>query len=136
VLRSAQIVGAAERLLDLCVTYARTREQFGRAIGAYQAVQYLCTDIAIAAQLASLATQRAAALLDLGVPARREVAEAKARASAAARISAERAHEVHAGFAFMMEADVQLFTRRLRHWELDLGDEDYHRERMLDAMLT
>jgi alkylation response protein AidB-like acyl-CoA dehydrogenase len=135
VLRSAQIVGAAERLLEMSVAYARSREQFGKSIGAYQAVQYLCTDIAIAAELASLATLRAAALFDLGEPAAPTVAEAKARASAAARLAAERAHEVHAGFAFMMEADVQLFTRRLRHWELDLGDEDHHRERLADALL-
>jgi acyl-CoA dehydrogenase len=136
VLRSAQIVGAAERLLDLSVGYAQTRSQFGKPIGAYQAVQYLCTDIAIASHLASLATLRAAALLDLGAPAARAVAEAKARASAAARIAAEKAHEVHAGFAFMMEADIQLFTRRLRHWELDLGDEDHHRARFADALLA
>jgi len=136
VLRSAQIVGAAERLLDLSVAYAQTRSQFGKAIGSYQAVQYLCTDIAIATHLASLATLRAAALLDLGEPAVQEVSEAKARASAAARVAAEKAHEVHAGFAFMMEADIQLFTRRLRHWELDLGDEDHHRARFAEALLA
>ena len=53
---------------------------------------------------------------------------AKAYASRAAQQIVHRGHEVHAGVAFMLEADMQLYTRRARHWELDLGDGRYHDE--------
>lgn len=134
VLRAAQIQGAAERLLELSVEYAERRTQFGQAIGRYQAVQYLCSDIAINGHLTSLMVRYAAGLLDAGLPAGKAVSEAKAQASLTARLAPERAHAVHAGVAFILDFDVQLFTRRCRHWELDLGDERYHRERIAAAL--
>ena len=70
VLRAAQIQGAAERLLELSVGYAERRTQFGQAIGRYQAVQYLCSDIAINSHLTSLMVRYAAGLLDAGLPGR------------------------------------------------------------------
>jgi alkylation response protein AidB-like acyl-CoA dehydrogenase len=134
VLRAAQIQGAAERLLELSVDYAERRTQFGQAIGRYQAVQYLCSDIAINSHLTSLMVRYAAGLLDAGLPAGKAVSEAKAQASLTARLAPERAHAVHAGIAFILDFDVQLFTRRCRHWELDVGDERYHRERIAAAL--
>jgi alkylation response protein AidB-like acyl-CoA dehydrogenase len=134
VLRAAQIQGAAERLLELSVDYAARRTQFGRPIGRYQAVQYLCSDIAINSHLTSLFVRYAAGLLDSGLPAGKAVSQAKAHASRTARLAPERAHAVHAGIAFTTDFDVQLFTRRCRHWELDLGDERYHRERIAAAL--
>jgi 3-oxocholest-4-en-26-oyl-CoA dehydrogenase beta subunit len=134
VLRAAQIQGAAERLLELSVDYAERRTQFGEAIGRYQAVQYLCSDIAINTHLTSLMVRYAAGLLDAGLPAGKAVSEAKAQASLTARLAPERAHAVHAGIAFILDFDVQLFTRRCRHWELDIGDERYHRERIAAAL--
>ena len=126
VLRCAEIVGAGERLLEMAVDYALNRTQFGKPIGQFQAVQYLCTDIAIDTHLASLLMRQAAWRLDHGVPARREVSLAKAHASRAAERVAHRTHEVFAGVAFMLESDVQLYTRRLKHWEFDLGDARFH----------
>jgi 3-oxocholest-4-en-26-oyl-CoA dehydrogenase beta subunit len=134
VLRAAQIQGAAERLLELSVDYAGRRTQFGQPIGRYQAVQYLCSDIAINSHLTSLLVRYAAGLIDEGLPAGKAVSEAKAQASRTARLAPERAHAVHAGIAFILDFDVQLFTRRCRHWELDLGDERYHRERIAAAL--
>jgi len=134
VLRAAQIQGAAERLLELSVGYASRRTQFGQPIGRHQAVQYLCSDIAIHSHLTSLFVRYAAGLLDAGLPAGKAVSQAKARASRTARLAPERAHAVHAGIAFISDFDVQLFTRRCRHWELDLGDERYHRERIAAAL--
>jgi 3-oxocholest-4-en-26-oyl-CoA dehydrogenase beta subunit len=102
--------------------------------GSQQAVQYLCSDIAIHSHLTSLFVRYAAGLLDAGLPAAKAVSQAKAHASRTARLAPERAHAVHAGIAFISDFDVQLFTRRCRHWELDLGDERYHRERIAAAL--
>lgn len=121
VLRCAEIAGAGGALLEATVRYAREREQFGQPIGRFQAVQYLCSDIAIDGHLTLLLARQAAWALDQGRPARREVAAAKAYGGRAAQRVVHCAHEVHAGMAFMLESDVQLFTRRAKHWEYDLG---------------
>jgi alkylation response protein AidB-like acyl-CoA dehydrogenase len=126
ILRGVEIVGAGKRLLELSVGYALERKQFGRPIGQFQAVQFLCTDIAIAIHLTELLCHQAAWRLDTGLPARREVALAKSYASRAVQRIVHCAHEVHAGVAFMVEADIQLYTRRAKHWEFDLGEARYH----------
>jgi alkylation response protein AidB-like acyl-CoA dehydrogenase len=134
VLRAAQIHGAAERLLEYAVDYSQQRSQFGKPIGQNQAVQYLCSDIAINAHLTSLYTRYAAGVIDAGLPAAKAVSQAKAQANLTARLAPERTHAVHAGIAFMLDFDVQLYTRRCRHWELDLGDDRYHRERIAQEL--
>src|ERR1700722_1701358 len=134
VMRAAQIQGAAERLLELSVDYAERRTQFGQALGRYQAVQYLCSDIAINSHLTSLMVRYAAGLLDAGLPAGKAVSEAKAQASLTARLAPGPPPGVPAGIAFTPDFDLQVFTRRCRHWELDIGDERYHRERIAAAL--
>ena len=134
VLQCAEIVGAGEKILDFAVGYAKDRVQFGRPIGQYQAVQYLCSDIAIDMHLTSLLSRQAAWLIDEGEPHTKEVAMAKAHASKAAQHMAHQAHEVHAGAAFMLEHDLQLYTRRAKHWEFNLGDRAYHEEQVAQAL--
>lgn len=133
-LQCAEIAGAGERVLEISVRFAQDRVQFGNPIGRYQAVQYLCSDIAIATHLTSLLARQAAWRIDAGEPHRREVALAAGWASDAAQVIAHRAHEVQAGHGFMLENDLQLFTRRAKHWEYNLGDARYHRERVATAL--
>jgi alkylation response protein AidB-like acyl-CoA dehydrogenase len=97
-------------------------------------VQYLCSDIAIAAHLASLLARQAAWRIDAGLTHRREVSLAKAHASDAAQLMVRQAQEVLAGHAFMLENDLQLFTRRAKHWEFNLGDSRWHREAAVAAI--
>jgi alkylation response protein AidB-like acyl-CoA dehydrogenase len=132
VLQCAEVVGAGEAVLEIAVSYAQQREQFGQPIGRFQAVQYLCSDIAIDLHLTSLLARQAAWCLDTGRPHAREVALAKAQASEAAQHMVRQAHEVLAGHGFMLETDLQLFTRRAKHWEFNLGDVAHH----LDAAVA
>ena len=129
VLQSAMVVGAGERLLEMSTNYAREREQFGQPIGKYQAVQYLCTDIAIHCHQTRLLTLQAAWRIDSAQSFLREAALAKASASRAAATMTFAAHEVHAGIAFVTDYDLQLYTRRAKHWEYNLGDLRYHLDR-------
>jgi alkylation response protein AidB-like acyl-CoA dehydrogenase len=126
VLQSAIVVGAGERVLDIAVGYAKDRVQFGQPIGKHQAVQYLCSDIAIQCQLTRLLALNAAWRIDAGKPFRREASLAKAQASRAAAAMTFAAHEVHAGIGFMKDYDLQLYTLRGKHWEYNLGDERHH----------
>lgn len=136
VLRAAEIAGAGERLLEMVVDYATQRTQFGRAIGSYQAVQYLCTDIAIDAHLCTLLAKRAAWLVDTAQPAQRSIAAAKLHASRAAAHMAQQAHEVFAGIGYMAEHDLHLLTRQLKFWEHDLGGVREHSEALVDALVA
>ncbi len=129
VLQSAMVVGAGERLLEMTTDYAGEREQFGQPIGKYQAVQYLCTDIAIHCHQTRLLTLQAAWRIDSSRSFLREAALAKASASRAAAAMTFAAHEVHAGVAFVTDYDLQLYTRRAKHWEYNLGDLRYHLDR-------
>jgi|KBSSwiStaDraftv2_1062776.scaffolds.fasta_scaffold138106_2 3-oxocholest-4-en-26-oyl-CoA dehydrogenase beta subunit len=126
VLQSAMVVGAGERVLDISVGYAKDRVQFGVPIGKHQAVQYLCTDIAIQGQVTRLLALHAAWKIDSGQPFIREAALAKAQASKAAAAMTFAAHEVHAGIGFMKDYDLQLYTLRGKHWEFNLGDQRHH----------
>lgn len=132
VLQSAMVVGAGQRILDLSTDYARERVQFGQPIGKFQAVQYLCTDVAIHGHLTKLLTLQAAWRIDTGRPFLREAALAKASASRAAAAMTFAAHEVHAGIAFIKDYDLQLYTLRGKHWEWSLGDLRYHLERAVE----
>jgi alkylation response protein AidB-like acyl-CoA dehydrogenase len=127
-LQCAEIVGAGEAVLDLAVTYAKDRSQFGQPIGKFQAVQYLCSDIAIDLHLTSLLSRQATWRIDAGESYRRELAVAKAQAGEAAQHMVRQAHEVFAGQGFMLENDIQLYSRRAKHWEFNLGDVRYQRE--------
>ena len=134
VLQCAEIVGAAGSVLDMTTNYAKDRVQFGRPIGSFQAVQYLCSDVAIDMATISLLAKQAAWLIDEGLPHDREVAIAGAAASKGIQHLTRQAHEVHAGVAFMVEHDLQMFTRRAKSWELNLGDPGYHQEALAEAM--
>ncbi len=134
VLRAAEIAGAGEHMLELAVDYAKQRNQFGKPIGSYQAVQYLCTDIGIESHLTALLARRAAWLIDTGAPAHTATAAAKFYASRAAAHMTQQAHEVFAGLAFMMEHDLHLITRHAKHWEFDLGDQRYHSEQLVKSL--
>jgi alkylation response protein AidB-like acyl-CoA dehydrogenase len=122
VLQAAMVAGAGERILELSVDYANTRVQFGTPIGKHQAVQYLVSDVAIDGHNVELLALHAAWLIDQGKPYRRFAGFAKAAASKAIAHMTWAAHEVHAGIAFILDYDLQLYTRRGKHWEFNLGD--------------
>jgi alkylation response protein AidB-like acyl-CoA dehydrogenase len=124
VLRCVEVVGAGERVLEFCLDYASARKQFGVAIGSFQAVQYLCTDIAIATRVTFLLSMQCAAKIDHGEPYFHELAALRKYARRAAAIIVGRAQEVHAGVGFMDEHDLHLFTRRSLFWQSELGDDE------------
>jgi alkylation response protein AidB-like acyl-CoA dehydrogenase len=121
VLRAAQVYGAGMRLLDMTVLYARQRHQFGGAIGRFQAVQYLCTDIAIATHLTSAHARSAARAIDTGVDPQPHIGLMNKQAAKAAQQIVHSAHEVHAGIGYMVESNVHLFTDAAKRWQYDFG---------------
>ena len=127
----AEMTGGMQRLLEMTVEYAKTRKQFGRPIGQFQAVQHLCADMLVFTESSRSAAYYAAWAIQEGVPeARLAVSVAKAYASDAYREVGNRAIQVHGGMGFTWENDAHLFYRRAKASELAFGDAAYHRERI------
>jgi acyl-CoA dehydrogenase len=124
VMRSVQMAGALQSILETSVQYARERVQFGRPIGRFQAVQQNLALLAGQAAAATAAAEAAieAASHDLESPA---VAAAKIRAGEAAGIGAAIAHQVHGAIGFTQEHRLHYSTRRLWSWRDEFGNEAY-----------
>jgi alkylation response protein AidB-like acyl-CoA dehydrogenase len=133
---AAEAVGAASAALDLAVAYAKEREQFGRAIGSFQAVQHILADAHVLRETAWSAALYAAAALDEDAPDAVEATTiAKAYASRAARTVVQHALQVFGGIGFTWEHDLHLFLRRVLGCEQRFGDALFH-ERQLEGALV
>ena len=127
----AEMVGGMQWVLDTTVEYAKTRQQFGRAIGSFQAVQHQCADMLLMTESARSAAYYAAWALTEGDPsASVAVAVAKAYCSDAYREVGNRGVQVHGGIGFTWEHDLQLYYRRSKSSETLFGDATFHRERI------
>ncbi|MFJ4582094.1 acyl-CoA dehydrogenase family protein [Streptomyces echinatus] len=106
-LTAAEQLGTAGRVCELAVQHARAREQFGRPIGAFQAVQHLCADLLVRVETARAAVYAAAVTAD---PA--DIAAARLLADEAAVRGARDCLQVYGGMGFTWEADVHLHLKR------------------------
>ena len=127
----AEMVGGMQWVLDATVEYAKTRQQFGRAIGSFQAVQHMCADMLLMTESARSAAYYAAwALTEGDAGASAAVSVAKAYCSDAYREVANRGVQVHGGIGFTWEHDLQLYYKRSKSSETLFGDATFHRERL------
>ena len=135
VYRAFDALGAAARLLDMTVSYAGQREQFGAPIGSFQAVKHHCADMAVAVEAGRAALWAAALALDTASAAARSRAASAAAAyakSAAAKVAGT-ALQVHGGIGFTWEHDLHLFLRRIKVDEAFNGSVAEHRAALLSA---
>lgn len=126
---SAEQVGGAQSCLDMSVAYALEREQFGRAIGSFQAIKHKCADMMVLVESARSAAYYAACVAnersdELAVCA----SLSKAYASDAYFQCAADAIQIHGGVGFTWEYDIHLHFKRARSSEHFLGDPTHHRE--------
>jgi len=127
--RSIQIAGALEQLLALSVEYGNTREQFGRPIGKFQAIQHAIAILATQTAAAQVGGLYACRQIDAN-NAQRAAMIAKTRAGAAAGIGAEIAHQVFGAIGFTDEHSLHYFTRRLWQWRSEAGSEHWWAEQL------
>lgn len=134
VLGCAYAAGLAARALEMSVAHACDRRQFGRPIGAFQAVAHRCADMRADVDAVRLLALQAAWALDRLAEPDLEVGAAKAYATQAVRRVFGHAHQVHGAVGFSMEHDLQLFTRRAKAFELSWGSADRHLARVAQAV--
>ncbi len=127
----AEMVGGMQWVLDTTVEFAKTRQQFGRAIGSFQAVQHQCADMLLMTESARSAAYYAAWALTENAPAATSaVSIAKAYCSDAYREVGNRGVQVHGGIGFTWEHDLHLYYKRAKASEVMFGDGSFHRERI------
>lgn len=128
--RAAELCGIAQGAIDLAAGHARTREQFGRVIGSFQAVAFQLAEAATLRKAAWDLTLYAAWAVEQDRPqAPIQVHAAKAAAGRAALFAAERCIQVHGGMGITMEADPHLFLRRAFVLDAVSGRGSWHRRR-------
>lgn len=136
-LRAVQMAAALERVLALTLDYAQTRQQFGKPIGRFQAVQHLLADLAGQAAAAQVAALYGCRRFDAGADeALRGAAVAKIAASRAAGIGAAAAHQVFGAIGVTDEHPLHLYTRRLWQWRSEAGSEHHWAEQLGRPLLA
>ncbi|HKV88390.1 MAG TPA: acyl-CoA dehydrogenase [Candidatus Dormibacteraeota bacterium] len=131
----AEMVGGAQKVLETSTEYAKTRQQFGKPIGIYQAVSHKLADMLVLAESGRSATYYAAWTIDADAPDRSLASSmAKAYVSDAYRKVAGDGIQVHGGIGFTWEHDMHLYFKRAKASEVTLGDATYHRELVAQAL--
>jgi alkylation response protein AidB-like acyl-CoA dehydrogenase len=136
---AAQLLGVADRMIELAADHARQREQFGQPIGSFQAVKHLLADALLKLDFARPVVYRAAWSLahepqDSAVRAR-DASMAKAYASEAATAAARVALQVHGAIGYTWEHDLHLWMKRAWTLARAWGDAAWHRERVASWLL-
>ena len=126
--RSAEMVGCGQRILELCVDYAKVRVQSGRPIGSFQAIQHYCADLLRNVEGARYLLYNAAWKMQEGLPCATDVAMTKAYAGEACLWVARKAHQILGAISYCEEHPLHLFHKRIQAASLDFGDPSQHLE--------
>ena len=128
---AAQLVGLCRRMLDMAVQYAKDREQFGKPIGAQQAIKHRLANALIEQEFARPTVYRAAwSMATAARDADIDVSLAKIYAGEAAKFVAKEALQVHGAIGYTIECDLHMWMKRAWALAAAHGDAAYHRERV------
>lgn len=134
-LAAAQMVGLAQRCIDMAVAYAKDRQQFGKAIGSTQAVKHMIASAQVKVEFARPVVHAAAAELPLGTLASRaRVAHAKIAAGEAADVAARMAVQAHGAMGMTWEVDLHFFLKRAMALNYAWGTPAMHRETVMERV--
>lgn len=120
-------VGIAQGSLDKALSYAKERTQFGKPISNFQAIQFKLADMAMEVELARTMVHKAAWLKDNNKPFSKEAAYAKLFASETAFRSANQAIQIHGGYGYMREYEVERYLRDAKLLEIGEGTSEIQR---------
>ncbi len=134
VAKCAEMVGCGQQALEMAVSYAKERVQFGRPIGSFQILQHYCADMATWVEGCRFITYEAAWMISEGLPCTKEVAVAKAWVSDATQKIIGLAHQVHGTISFTEDHDMPFYYKRAKAWEIAYGDAYFHRETVAQEM--
>lgn len=130
-LSASELVGLSDRMIEMAVAYATERQQFGVAIGTFQAVKHHLANAAMRLEFVRPLVMRAAHSLAHGHPDRSQhVSMAKARAALASDLAARTSLQVHGGIGYTVEYELHLFMKRAWALSRQFGDAGFHLRRV------
>ncbi len=135
ILLAAQAMGGAERALEITVDYSKTRHQFDKPLGAFQALAHYMADATTLVDGGRTLVHEAAWALATGRPIAKLAPMAKLFAGRTYRDVTAMAQQVHGGIGFTLEYDIQLFFRRAKQLQLSFWDDRYLEELVATAAL-
>jgi hypothetical protein len=128
---AAQCLGVAQRAVDLAVTHAKDRKQFGKPIGSYQAVKHLVATVQVKIEFARPVVQAAAAeFAARDAMSRARISHAKLAAAEAADLGVRTALQVHGAMGYSWEVDLHFFLKRALALTFAWGEPAFHRARV------
>jgi acyl-CoA dehydrogenase len=111
---AAWCIGSAETVLEQSIAYAKQRVQFGKPIGSFQAIQHKIADMAMQIHIGKLMMYDLAEKIEAGIPCRMEASMTKAYCTEACNSIAFEGLQIHGGFGYTMDSDMQLIMRDAR----------------------
>lgn len=131
---AGQLIGLAQRAIDLAVDYAKDRTQFGRAIGSYQAVKHLIASAQVKVEFARPVYHAAAAEIGSGLAGSARVSHAKLAAIQASELAMRTSLQVHGAIGYTWEASLHLYLKRALGLSATWGGADLHRRKVISRM--
>ena len=128
VAKCCEMVGGAQKVLEMTINYAKERVQFDHPIGSFQAIQHYSARMVTDVDGSRLSTYQAARMLSEGLPCAREVAIAKAWTSEAYERVITLAHQIHGAIGITIDHDLHYYTRRAKVAKVIFGDADHYKE--------
>lgn len=134
-LAAAEMIGLAQRSIDLAVAYAKDRVQFGKPIGTTQAIKHMVASAQVKVEFARPVVHAAAAELPLGTLASRaRIAHAKIAAGSAADVASRMAVQAHGAMGMTWEVDLHFFLKRAFALNYAWGTPSAHRETVMERV--
>lgn len=135
VITAAELVGVGRQLQESAVAYAKERQQFGKAIGSFQGLQWKLVNGALDLERAAAAVAYAAMCVDAGDPdAEKASLSAKAEAGLAARHCARTSLQVHGGIGYTWEQGLHYWLRRAYAGDAFMGNHEHHFAELADRI--
>jgi alkylation response protein AidB-like acyl-CoA dehydrogenase len=128
VARCAEMVGGAQKALEMAADHAKKRIQFDRPIGTFQAIQHIVANCLMDVDASRFLTYEAAWKYSEGLPCAKEIAMAKGWTSEAYQRVTAAGHQILGGIGYTTDGDMALYYKRAKAAELTLGDGRYQRE--------
>lgn len=132
--KCAEMVGGGQQVVEMVVAYAKERQQFGRPIGSFQAIQFHCTNMLTDVDISRYLTYEAAWKLSEGLPHKIELAIAKAGVGDCYHRVVATGHQVISGVGYIEDHDMHLYFNRAKAAELLFGSASFYREKLAQEL--
>jgi alkylation response protein AidB-like acyl-CoA dehydrogenase len=133
---AGQLLGLAQRAVDLAVAYAKQRVQFGKPIGTYQAVKHLLASAQVNIEFARPVFHAAAVELDTGMAGQARISHARLASAKAADVAMRASLQVHGAMGYTWECDLHFYLKRALALGYSWGDAAFHRARIVSRLKT